>query len=165
MSLLSRLRARRSLDAARAEALLAGRGVPSEAPADQHALAQVLEIAGGPGSAQELAGEVAAAAAFVQVITQVKARKPARRALAAAACAVAVGGTAVYAIVMPSPHHNTAPVPFGVPAAHRTVQAPAVTRVPSRQPWKRQTHPKAQSGHPKTHLAMNPAVPLRRAGR
>lgn len=125
MWFLSRLRARRFLDAASAEALLAGRGVAPGAPADQQALAQVLEIAAGPGSDQELAGEVAAAAMFVQVISQVKPHRTARRALVVAACAVAVGGSAVYASVAPVPHHKIAPIPFGVPAGHHTVPSPA----------------------------------------
>ena len=119
MSILSRLRARRLLDAARAEALLAGLGVPAQAPAGQQALARVLEAAAAPGSEKELAGQVAAAAAFVQVTSEVKPRRAARRALAAVVCAVVVGGTAVYAGVVASPHHNKmVVVPFGVPAAH-----------------------------------------------
>ena len=135
MSLLARLRARRSLDAARAEALLAGRGVPSGAPADHQALARVLEVAARPGTAQELADEVAAAAAFVQVASQVRPRRTARRAVVAAACVAAVGGTvAVYATVVPSPHHTVVPLPFGVPAAHPTAQAPAVRTAPSQRP-------------------------------
>jgi hypothetical protein len=135
MSLLSRFRARRSLDAARAEALLTGHGIPAGAPADQQALARVLEIAARPGTAQELADEVAAAAAFVQVSTYVKPRRSARRAMAAAACAVAVGGgVAVFATVVPSPHHKMLPLPFGVPAARPTAPASALTRSPSRRP-------------------------------
>ena len=149
MWFLSRLRARRSLDAASAEALLAGRGIPPGAPADQQALAQVLEIAAGPGSAQELAGEVAAAAVFVQVTTQAKPHRSARRALAVAACAVAVGGTAaVYATLAPAPHHKIAPVPFGVPAEHHTLPA---TTAPPRPPGR----PTASPGH------RNPGVPHR----
>src|SRR5215467_8782429 len=119
MSILSRLRARRSLDAASAEALLAGLGVPAQAPADQQALARVLEAAAAPGREKELAGEVAAAAAFVQAISEVKPRRAVRRAVAAVACVVVVGGTAVYAGVVASPHHNKmVVVPYGVPAAH-----------------------------------------------
>jgi len=147
MSFLSRLRARRSLDAASAEGLLARRGVPPGAPAGQHALARLLEIAARPGSEQELAGEVAAAAVFVQVTAQVRSRKAARRVLLAAACVLAVGGTAVYAGVVSPPLRKMAPVPFGVPASRHTVLAPAVTGVPSRQPGKLHVHPKDQSGH------------------
>ena len=125
MWFLSRLRARGSLDAASAEALLAGRGVAPGAPADQQALAQLLEIAAAPGTARELAGEVAAAAVFVQVISQARPHRTARRVLVVAACAVAVGGTAVYASVAPPPHHKMTPAPFGVPADHHAVPSPA----------------------------------------
>jgi hypothetical protein len=131
MWFLSRLRARRTLDAASAEALLAGRGVAPGAPADQQALARLLEIAAGPGSARELAGEVAAAAVFVQVVSQARPHRTARRALVVAACAVAVGGTVVYASVAPAPHHKIAPIPFGVPADHHAVQSPAAHSVSS----------------------------------
>jgi hypothetical protein len=165
MSFLSRLRARRYLDAASAEALLAGRGVPAGAPADQRDLARLLEIAAKPGSEQELGGQVAAAAMFVQVTSQGKPRKIARRVLAAAACATAVAGSVVYASAVPSPHHKMAPVPFGVPAEHHTVPGPAVTRVPSRQPGRRQVHPQTRSGHRKIQQAMNPGVPLRAGSR
>jgi hypothetical protein len=130
MWFLSRLRARGSLDAASAEALLAGRGVAPGAPADQQALAQLLEIAARPGSPQELTGEVAAAAMFVQVISQVRPHRTARRALVVAACAVAVGGTAVYATVAPAPHHKMTPAPFGIPD-HHTVPSPAARSNPS----------------------------------
>jgi len=131
MWFLSRLRARGSLDAVSAEALLAGRGVAPGAPADQQALAQLLEIAAVPGSPQELAGEVAAAAMFVQVISQARPHRTARRVLVVAACAVAVGGTAVYASVAPAPHHKVTPAPFGVPAGHHAVPSPAATSNPS----------------------------------
>lgn len=131
MWFLSRLRARRTLDAASAEALLAGRGVAPGAPADQQALAQLLEIAAGPASAGELAGEVAAAAMFVQVTTsQARPHRTARRVLVVAACAVAVGGTAVYASVAPAPHHKMTPAPFGVPD-HHAVPSPAAHSNPS----------------------------------
>jgi hypothetical protein len=131
MWFLSRLRARRTLDAASAEALLAGRGVAPGAPADQQALAQLLEIAAGPGSAGELAGEVAAAAMFVQVTSKARPHRTARRVLVVAACAVAVGGTAVYASVAPAPHHKMTPAPFGVPADHHAVPSPAAHSNPS----------------------------------
>jgi hypothetical protein len=133
MWFLPRFRARRGLDAASAEALLAGRGVAPGAPADQQALARLLEIAAGPGSGRELDGEVAAAAMFVQVTSEARPHRTARRALVVAACAVAVGGTAVYATVVPVPHHKMAPVPYGVPAGHRAATAPAA-RAPSRPP-------------------------------
>ena len=93
MSILSRLREPRSPDAAYARALFAGRRLPRGAPASQQALARLLKAAAAPGTARELAGEVAAAAAFVQVTSQPKPRRNTRRLLAAAACAIAVGGT------------------------------------------------------------------------
>ena len=127
----SRLRARGSLDAVSAEALLAGRGVAPGAPADQQALAQLLVIAAVPGSPQELAGEVAAAAMFVQVISQARPHRTARRVLVVAACAVAVGGAAVYVGVAPAPHHKMTPAPFGVPADHHAVPSPAAPSNPS----------------------------------
>jgi hypothetical protein len=134
MWILSRLRSRRGLDAASAEGLLAGRGVPPGAPADQQALARLLEVAAEPGSERELAGEVAAAAMFVQVTSQARPHRTARRALVVAACAVAVGGTAVYAGVVPVPHHKMAPVPFGVPAGHHAGPGTPAARTPSRPP-------------------------------
>ena len=118
MSILSRFRSRRSPEVACARALFAGQRLPPGAPASQQALARLLRAAAAPGTARELAGEVAAAAAFVQVTSQRKPRRNVRRVLAAAACAVAVGGTAVYAGVAPSPHHKMVPLPFGVPAHH-----------------------------------------------
>ena len=162
MSIRSRLRARRSVDAESAEGLLAGRGVPPEAPAGQQALARLLELAAGPGSEQELAGEVAAAAMFVQVTSQVRSRRAAaRRVLAAVACAFAFGGVVVYGSVVSPPPQKTVPVEFGVPALRHAVPAPDVTAVPSRQPEKPQVHPGAQAGHQKTRPATNPDVPLR----
>jgi hypothetical protein len=164
MSILSRLRALRSADAACARALFAGQGLPPRAPARQQALADLLEAAAGPGTAQELAGEVAAAAAFVQVTSQHKPRRTTRRVLVAAACAVAAGGTAVYATVLPSPHHKTVPVPFGVPASHHMVPAPAATRVPPRLPERWHAHPKGQAADRTARQAANPDVPQRSRG-
>jgi hypothetical protein len=134
MWFLSRLRARRTLDAASAEALLAGRGVAPGAPADQQALARLLEVAAEPGSGPELDGEVAAAAMFVQVTSEARPHRTARRVLVVAACAVAVGGTAVYASVVPVPHHKMAPVPYGVPAGHRAAPDSTAARPSSRPP-------------------------------
>jgi hypothetical protein len=121
----------------------------------------VLEVAAGPGTPEELAGEVAAAAAFVQVTSQVKPRRTARLALAAAACAVAVGGAAVYASVMPSPHHRSVPLPFGVPASHHAIPATAATRTPGR--W--HAPPKGHAGERTARPAANPEVPQQGGGR
>ncbi len=165
MSIPSRLRALRSPDAACARALFAGQDLPPGAPAGQQALARLLEVAAGPGTAQELAGEVAAAAAFVQVASQVKPRKTTRWALVAAACAVAVGGTAVYASVLPSPHHKMVPVPFGVPASHHAIPAPAATRPPLRPPGGWRAHPSSQTAGRNARQATNPKVPQPGGGR
>lgn len=165
MSIMSRFRALRSPDAVCARALFAGRRLPHGAPAGQQALARLLEAAAGPGTSQELTGEVAAAAAFVQVTNQPRPRRRTRLALAAAACAVAVGGAAVYATVMPSPHHKMVPVPFGVPASHHRVPAPAATRVPPRLPGRSQAHPKGQANDRKAGQAATRNVPLRSGGR
>jgi hypothetical protein len=55
------------LTAADTEWLLAGHGALPEAATTHHLLADLLDSAAGPGSDQELAGEVAAVAAFVLV--------------------------------------------------------------------------------------------------
>jgi hypothetical protein len=160
MSIRSRLSARRSLDAVTAERLLAGRGVPGDAPAGQQALARALEIISGPGTEQELAGEVAAAAAFVQVVaSQVRSRRLAGRALVAVACVIAVGGTAAYG-ALSSGSHKAAPVQFGVPASRHAVPAPRVTGTPEGEP---QAHPKAASQQ--SHPGLGPSVGLHRGGR
>jgi hypothetical protein len=161
MSIRSRLRARRSLDAESAEGLLVGRGLPPEAPAGQQAVARLLELAAGPGSEQELAGEVAAAAMFIQVTSQVRSRRAAaRRVLVAAACVFAVGGAAAYGSVVSPPPHMTVPVQFGVHALRHAIPAPDVAAVPSRQPEKPQVDPDDQASHQKTRPATNPDVPL-----
>ena len=161
MSILSRLRALRSPDAACARALFAGRGLGPGVPPGPQALAHVLEVAAGPGTPEELAGEVAAAAAFVQVTSRVKPRRTARLALAAAACAVAVGAAAVYASVVPSPHHKSVPVPFGVPASHHAIPAPVATRPPGR--W--HASPRGHAGVRPARPASSPDVPQRSGGR
>jgi len=164
MPILSRLRALRSPDVACARALFAGQSLPPGAPARQRALARLLERAAGPGTEQELAGEVAAAAAFVQVTSQLKPRRTVRRTLVAAVCAVAVGGTAVFASVMSSPHHKMVPVPFGVPTAHHVVPAQQATKGPPRPPgW--QAHQKGRAARRTAVKAARPRVPQRSGGR
>ncbi|SRR5712692_92774 len=128
--------ARRSMDAASAEGLLAGRPVPAGAPADQQSLARLLASASGPASERELAGEAAAVAAFVQVAgwravgSSGRVRTAARRsslvasvfsvrlAVAAVAGAVALGGVAVagYAGVLPASAQHLAHSALGAPA-------------------------------------------------
>jgi hypothetical protein len=68
-----------SLTTADAERLLTRRGTHPEAPAIQHALAGLLDSATGPPSDQELAGEMAAVAAFVLVTSQRDVRGARRR--------------------------------------------------------------------------------------
>ena len=189
MSILSRLRAPRSPDDACARALFAGRRLPPGAPASQQALARLLEAAAAPGTARELTGEVAAAAAFVQVTSQPRRRSRTGRMLAAAACAVAVAGIAVYASVLPSPHHKIVPVPFGVPAAHHaqpsfgvpatrgtthlpfragaanhTAPAQVATRVPPRPPRREHARPKGRAAW-KARCAAGQAAALHGGGR
>jgi len=175
MSFFSRRRAGR-LDATSADELLAGRGVPADAPAGQHALARVLEIAARPGTEQELAGEVAAAAMFVQVVAQARARARARRAVAAAACALAVGGAAVAAaaVAAPAPPRTAMPARFGIPGWDPAVRTPAARDVPARHRHQRPgrifssppTHPRppgrsaARTRNPSAAPAANP--PIRR---
>ena len=164
--------ARRSIDAASAEALLAGRGVPADAPAAQQALELLLEVAAGPGSEQELAGEVAAAAAFVQVTSKARSRSVTRRVLAAAACVIAAGGAAAYAGTASAPRpdrtppslRSTAPVPFGVPVAPHANPAPHVTAGPPPQARRQRICPRGPAGH-QIHPAASPGVPLRAGAR
>ena len=162
MSILSRLRARRFLDAARAEALLAGLGVPVQAPAGQQALARVLEAAAAPGSEKELAGQVAAAAAFVQISSEAKPRRVVRRVLAAVACFVFVGGTAVYAGVVASPHHKRVVVPFGVPAADPHGLYSSGPGSPGRAVGQdsRDRWGLGRSGHLRVHPVTSPGFPV-----
>jgi hypothetical protein len=157
MSLFSRLRARRCLDAAAAESLLAGRGAPADAPAPQRALARLLEAAAGPGNEQELAGEVAAAAAFVQVTTQAAPNRGRRRALAAAALAITVAGTTAYAVAVPHTHHRAVPAPFGVPAAHPANASPAPTALQCRSRGQQQAAGRLPS--PDSQKTRVPATP------
>lgn len=161
MSILSRRRARRSLDPATAERLLAGRGVPGGCPAARQALARALEVASGPGTARELADEVAAVATFVQVTSQAGSRRLARRAMAAAACAIAVGGSVAYGALAPG-DHRAAPAQFGVPAPSRAVPpAPA----PRAAPGTARLHPEAPRARQAAHPAFPPSVPSYGGGR
>lgn len=165
MGYFPRFRSRRSLTAATAEGLLAGRGVPGGAPAGQQALARLLEMAAAPGSEQELAGEVAAAAGFVQVTSQAASRGVIRRVLAAGACVIAVGGAAAYASVVSHPPHKMAHVPFGVPATPPAAPAPRVTGSPPPQWGRLRINPQGQSGYQMSHAATGPSVQLRPGGR
>lgn len=141
----SRRTARHSLDTALAERLIEGRGAPADAPADQHALARLLEVAASPGSEQELAGEVAAAAMYVQVTEdQARARRVARRSIAAVACVLAVGSIVWWGSIASRPPHTAVPARFGVPAVHDAVPAPDISAVHPEQPG---NNPRRQNGH------------------
>jgi hypothetical protein len=121
MSILSRLRARRFLDAAAAERLLAGRGVPGDAPAGQQVLARALELISGPGSEEELAGEVVAAAVFVRV------PPPGQAGPGRGGMRLGVGGTAVYGVLSPD-SHKAAPLPLRVPSPGLAVSPSRIPR-------------------------------------
>jgi hypothetical protein len=141
----SRRTARHSLDTALAERLIEGRGAPADAPADQHALARLLEVAASPGSEQELTGEVAAAAMYVQVTEdQARARRVVRRSLAAVACVLAVGGIVWWGSMASCPPRTAVPARFGVPTVHDAVPAPDISAVHPGQPG---NHPRRQNGY------------------
>jgi hypothetical protein len=126
------------LTAADADSLLAGRAVRSGVPAVQHALAVLLDSAAGPPSDQELAGEVAAVAAFMLVTSQRDVRRQtrfrtlARRGQAVAAVvgtsfALAFSGAAA-ASALPAPIQELAHKTFGAPAPRHSVLAPGKAR-------------------------------------
>jgi len=157
MRYFPRSSARRSLTAATAEQLLAGGGVRGDAPTGQQALARVLEAAARSGSEQELAGEVAAAAAFVQVASRARSRAVTRRTLAAAACVVTgVCGAVAYTSVMSPMSHPKVRVPYGVPPTPAAVHAPRVPASPAPQPGMLRTSPGGQSGYRAGHPVISP---------
>jgi hypothetical protein len=142
MQSFSRQRGSTPLTAADTERLLAGHGAHREAPAVQHAIARLLDSAAGPANDQELAGEVAAVAAFV-VATGERAARSARfrvrarrgQAIAAgiaAAVVVAFSGAAA-ADALPAPIQELAHRTFGVPAPRPSAPLPKAT-LPSGTP-------------------------------
>lgn len=128
------------LSAADAERLVAGCGAHREAPAVQHALADLLDSAAGPASDGELAGEVTAVAAFVLVTAERRTRstrfRPPVLHAAAACVAVAVIATisGAAADILPAPIQEVAHTTFGAPAPRHTLARKAA-------------HPGAQPGH------------------
>jgi hypothetical protein len=112
-----------------AHRLLARRGARSEAPAVQHAIAGLLDIAAGPPSHQEQAGEVAAVAAFV-LATGDRATRSARarrgRVIAAciAASAVVAFSGAATANALPAPLQKLAHTTFDAPAPRPPARLP-----------------------------------------
>jgi hypothetical protein len=134
------------LTAADTERLLAGYGARPEAATTHHLLAGLLDSAAGPASDQELAGEVAAVAAFVLASGGRPAGRagaagragPAGRAGAAGrrgpvfaagiAAAIVVGlSGAAAADALPAPIQELAHMTFGAPAPRHSVPLPRAT--------------------------------------
>src|SRR6516225_7189274 len=136
---------RRPLTAADTERLLAGHEARPEAATAHHLLAGLLDSAAGPASDQELAGEVAAVAAFV-LVSDGRAprsawfrgagaagrRGPVIAAGIAAAMVVGLSGAAA-ADALPAPIQELAHATFGAPAPRHSVPPPRTT-VPSGSP-------------------------------
>jgi hypothetical protein len=136
-----------------ADRLLARRGARSEAPAVQHAIAGLLDIAAGPPSHQEQAGEVAAVAAFV-LATSDRATRSARagrgRVIAAciAASAVVAFSGAATANALPAPIQKLAHTTFDAPAPRppaRLPTPPAGKPAPMPSPSSTSQHAKAKA--------------------
>jgi hypothetical protein len=133
---------RRPLSAAAAEELLAGRGAAPGAPAGQHALARVLEVAAGPPTDRELADEAAYVATFVLATSRVGARRAAlshvlrlfaQLTVTVAAAAIVVGATAAYTGQLPGRLQEMAHAALGAPAPHHASPSsplPAGARLP-----------------------------------
>jgi hypothetical protein len=136
------------LTAADTERLLTGHGARPEAATTHHLLAGLLDRATGPASDQELAGEVAAVAAFVLVsggraprsawfrvggrAGAGRRRGPVIAAGIAAALVVGLSGAAA-ADTLPAPIQELAHMTFGAPAPRHSVPPPRAT-VPSGSP-------------------------------
>ena len=133
------------LTAADTERLLTGHGAWPEAASTHHLIAGLLDSAAGPASDQELAGEVAAVAAFVLVsggraprsawvrgAAAAGRRGPVIAAGIAAAFVVGLSGAAA-ADALPSPIQELAHMTFGAPAPRHSVPLPRAT-VPSSSP-------------------------------
>jgi hypothetical protein len=112
------------------------RALPPDAPLEMHDLARMLAALAGPGEPGELAGEVAARAAFVQLTSPagispaprrpVRHRRPRRLAssrtgvaVALAAAAASIGVLAAYANVLPGPVQKLAHTAVAAPAPHQ----------------------------------------------
>ena len=131
---------RRPLTAADTERLLAGHEARPEAAAAHHLLAGLLDSAAGPASDQELAGEVAAVAAFV-LVSDGRAprsawfrgagaagrRGPVIAAGIAAAFVVGLSGAAAAADALPAPIQELAHKTFGAPAPRHSGPLPRAT--------------------------------------
>jgi hypothetical protein len=147
---------RRCLDAATAEGLLAGRGVPEDSPPGQQALARLLEIAAGPPGDEELSGVAVAVAGFVATRheTRRRSRRRARLTLAGAAGAVALVGSAAFADALPARLQEVVHVTFGAPAPRhdvtRTSLGPAGHHPASGPGYQQESVPWGRLGHGQT---------------
>lgn len=158
MQPFSRRRGSQPLTPADAERLVAGRGVPPEAPVAQYALAGLLERAAGPASDQELDGEIAAVAAFALAASERASRSAQYRALARRGQAIAVGIAAAVAVALsgaaaadalPTPIQELAHTTFGAPAPRHSAPEPKAT-VPSAKPAPASSpNPRSQHGKAK----------------
>ncbi len=115
-------------------ALLAGAGLPAEAPTELRAVAEALTALTGSPAGDELAGETAALAAFRDrlgvpgPVTRRRRRPPllapvlSAKAAAVAVTVLSLGGlaTAAYAGALPAPAQELAHSAIGAPAAHPT---------------------------------------------
>jgi hypothetical protein len=125
------------LTAADTDWLLARHGVRCEAPAVQHAIAGLLDIAAGPPSGRELAGEVPAVAAFVLATSQratpsARARRGRVIAVAMMASVVVAFSGAAAANALPAPIQKLAHATFGAPAPRPSAPLPAATFHPGK---------------------------------
>ena len=127
------------LTAADTEWLLTGHGAWPEAASTHHLIAGLLDSAAGPASDQELAGEVAAVAAFVLVsggraprsawfrgAGAAGRRGPVIAAVIAAAFVVGLSGAAA-ADALPAPIQELAHKTFGAPAPRHSGPLPRAT--------------------------------------
>jgi hypothetical protein len=123
---------RQPLTTADTEWLLTGHEARPEAAMTHHLLAGLLDSAAGPASDQELAGEVAAVAAFVLVSggraprSAAGRRGPVIAAGIAAAFVVGLSGAAA-ADVLPAPIQELAHTTFGAPAPLHSGPLPRAT--------------------------------------
>jgi hypothetical protein len=118
-----RLSDRHALDAATAEGLLAGRGVPGDSPTGQQVLACMLEVAARPPGDGELSRLADAVAGFSGARQEARrrSRRLARLTLASAVSAVAIIGGGALAGALPARFQEVAHVTFGAPAPHHDV--------------------------------------------
>jgi hypothetical protein len=146
-------------------ALLDGRWLPTGAPEQARAVAEVLAVLAGPAEPGELAGEAAARSAFARRAAcrtgrrRHGARRPwpargARLAAALIAAAAGLGGTvAGYAGVLPGPVQDFAHHLIGAPPAHRAGQHQPPARPGQGQPGA------GKAGRPGAHSTPGPAAP------